>query len=170
MTWTVRALGAVLLAASGYLAGRRMEEEYRRRVREIEGLIRCLAQMQAEITLRLTPMDEIFSALALSGEACAPFFRELADRLRAPGETTLAAHWRRAAEHALPPGEARDILISLGSSLGCYDAAQECAAIACAAGELERILTLSREDLSVRGTLCVRLGTACGAVIAILFL
>ena len=65
--------GAALVAASGVLAGLYAAREFARRVREIEAMIDCLNRMQAEIALRLTPMDEIFKPwLRRTGRA--PYF------------------------------------------------------------------------------------------------
>lgn len=70
----IKAGGAVLIAASGILAGICASREYAQRVREIEAMILNLGRMRAEIELRLTPMDEIFRELALSDGPCAAFF------------------------------------------------------------------------------------------------
>ena len=121
--------GAALIAVSGVLAGLYAAREYAGRVREIEAMIDCLNRMQAEIALRLTPMEEIFRNLASQDGPCAVFFANLAAALSGETDDTLESLWQRETAW-LRPSKARDILAALGPSLGCYDAEQECSAIA----------------------------------------
>lgn len=162
--------GAFLLAVSGMLAGLGASHEYVRRVREIEAMILCLNRMRAEIELRLTPMNDIFHTLSILPGPCAAFFRALAAALEKGGGETLENLWRRAAEENFRPCAARDILAELGASLGCFDAGEECGAIAYAAGRLETELEQARRDNATQGVLRRRLGAAAGIGLAILFL
>ena len=159
-----------MLAVSGMLAGLGASHEYVRRVREIEAMILCLNRMRAEIELRLTPMNDIFHTLSILPGPCAAFFRALAAALEKGGGETLENLWRRAAEENFRPCAARDILAELGASLGCFDAGEECGAIAYAAGRLETELEQARRDNATQGVLRRRLGVAAGIGLAILFL
>lgn len=161
--------GAALIAASGVLAGLYAAREFARRVREIEAMIDCLNRMQAEIALRLTPMDEIFKTLASQDGPCAVFFDKLAAVLSGETDKALADLWQREAA-CLRPSKARDILAALGPSLGCFDAEQECGAIAYTVEQLKTELARAQEENATQGTLFKRLGAAAGVGAAILFL
>ena len=166
----IKAGGAVLIAASGMLAGICASREYAQRVREIEAMILNLGRMRAEIELRLTPMDEIFRELALSDGPCALFFTSLSTALSEENEDTLHLLWQRAAMEAFKPSAERDILIELGTSLGCLDAEQECRAIDYTITRLRTELEQAREENMTQGVLRKRLGAAAGIGLAILFL
>lgn len=162
--------GAALLAAAGILAGIYAAREYARRVREIEAMIAALNRMQAEIELRLTPMEDIFRDLASQDSPCASFFTALAGKVSKMCEEPLAALWQRTAGETLQTSNARDIFAALGPSLGCYDAQQECGAIAYTVERLKRELARAQEENVTQGTLFRRLGAAAGIGLAILFL
>ncbi|MBE6934946.1 MAG: hypothetical protein E7458_00435 [Ruminococcaceae bacterium] len=160
-------LGAACVVTAGTLLGMARARVYARRVRECEEMLRCLASMRREIAQRLTPMPELFRSLSQESGVCRAFFAALAAALDAGTEEPLSVLWRMHAEAAFPPSPAREQLIHLGTALGCYDAAAECAAIdaACAALEEEyrRADALSARD----GQLWRRLGVAGGILAAV---
>jgi len=166
----IRLLGALLIAAAGVLVGICAAREYAYRVRECEGMIAALARMRAEIEVRLTPMSDIFAVLAEEDSVCTPFFAALCDRMAASDGEMLGALWQRTARDILPESASREIFSALGASLGCYDAAQECAAIGYTMSRLETELAAARETSAVQGGLRRKLGAAAGVGFAVLFL
>lgn len=161
--------GAALIAASGVLAGLYTARGYARRVREIEAMIDCLNRMQAEIALRLTPMDEIFKVLASQDGPCAVFFKKLEAALSNETDEPLAGLWQRETVW-LSPSKAREIFAALGPSLGCFDAEHECNAISYTVEQLKMELAHAQEENATQGTLFKRLCAAVGVGAAILFL
>lgn len=170
MEFYFRWIGALLIAAAGILTGFYAAREYKRRVREIEAMIAALNHMQAEIALRLTPMADIFRDLASQNTPCTSFFAAIVTGITEIYEEPLASLWKRMANESFPPSDARDIFAALGSSLGCYDAQQECAAITYTVEQLKRELTHAQEENITQGMLLKRLGAAAGVGLAIIFL
>ena len=165
--WMTKLLGAACVVTAGALLGMARACVYARHERDCEEMLRCLFYMRREIAQRLTPMPEIFGCLAHEPGVCRDFFAALADAYDAGTEEPLAVLWRSYGEAALPPSPAREQMIHLGTALGCYDAAAECAAIdtVCAALEEEhrRATALSARD----GQLWRRLGVAGGILAAV---
>lgn len=166
----IKAGGAVLIAASGILAGICASREYAQRVREIEAMILNLGRMRAEIELRADAHGRNFSRIGFVGWAVRAFFTSLSTALSEENEDTLHLLWQRAAMEAFKPSAERDILIELGTSLGCLDAEQECRAIDYTITRLRTELEQAREENMTQGVLRKRLGAAAGIGLAILFL
>lgn len=120
--------------------------------------------------MRLTPWTKFFANwLCRMGRALL-FFTSLSTALSEENEDTLHLLWQRAAMEAFKPSAERDILIELGTSLGCLDAEQECRAIDYTITRLRTELEQAREENMTQGVLRKRLGAAAGIGLAILFL
>ncbi len=162
----MNALGAVLLAASGLLAGLRAAGSVRRRERSAAALCRLLELMRFELSRFRTPLPALFVSLAERTEGCAGTLCARASMALAVDGTRFRAAWAFACE-PLDAAE-KAVLLPLGEVLGRYGAREQEAALDAALAEMERLRDERRARAGERRRLYIGLFTAGGLLAAVL--
>lgn len=160
--------GALLLTASGLAAGLYAARQGYIRLSLCRSLCQMLRLISFQLERFLTPLPELFSALAGqvpggAGTLCAA----VAAKLENPGES-FSDIWSRALE-ALP-GEEREILLPLGQVLGRYAAAEQIAAVTAALRDMTALADTLGGQLREKSRVYIGLATAGGAMLAVLLL
>ncbi|MCI2106959.1 MAG: stage III sporulation protein AB [Intestinimonas sp.] len=170
----LKLLGAFLLALGASGLGFGAAAQLRARVRALRSLTGALAQMERELSFRLTPTPQLFSQLAQQAQPPADlFFARCRDGLSELGDKTLSEVWREAlAEESDLLLEPRtwQIMESLGSVLGRFDAEQQQQAIRGCVEELRLCLHQTEADSTRLGRVYSTLGMGAGALMVILLL
>ena len=174
MKGLVKAIGAVLIIASGIGIGLGGAAELRRRVRILTDLIASLMTVKAEITVRMTPLPELLEGLGrLAPLSVRGFYGRVAQSVQFLGECSFAELWLHAIEKSeelgLKVDELRE-LIALGTSLGRYGVAEQAAAIDLCISRLNAMLELAREEALTSGKLFIGLSAAGGIVAAVILI
>ncbi len=167
-----KALGAVLILLCGALIGMRMADGLKRRCTVLQAFLDALRRMQAEITLRLTPIPDLLYQMAEDApEPLRPLFAAAWERYKLE-RRPLAQTWAAALEDAQLPlsPEAAEILRSLGQALGAYEAQEQARMLSYSAQRLQQCLEQAQAESATRGRLWRRLCPAMAAVVAILLL
>ena len=169
----IRLAGALLAAGGmawmGWSAARRLA----RRERILVQLSAALAQMEREISFRLTPMPQLLGELAEDAPGpVGAFFGACRDGLGELGSRSLAEIWRQALLTAPLDLEERALAVldRLGTVLGRYQEEEVRAALALAAEELAREGELARAEVENRGRMYRVLGLTAGGLLVILLL
>ena len=170
----MRYLGAIRVTLAGAGLGLRQRGALWARVRTLSALSTALELMRAEILDRLTPLPELAGRMQQAApEAMRPFFRALSAQMDALGEEEPGRLWRQAAEETL----ARQLtdyelaqLCAPGEALGRFEAQEQGDSLQRA----QRFFTQAAEEArctAVRtGRVYLSLGTATGAMLAIVLL
>ena len=169
----IRLAGALLAAGGmawvGFSAARRLA----RRERTLVQLSAALAQMEREISYRLTPMPQLLGELAENtpGPAGA-FFGACRKGLEELGSRSLAEIWHETLLTAPLDLEDRALAVldRLGTVLGRYQEEEVRAALARAAEDLAREGELARAEAENRGRMYQVLGLTAGGLLVLLLL
>ncbi len=120
----LKVMGAALMVACGAVLGTKRLAEAGKKISLLEDLDAALASMEAEISLCLRPLPDIFSRLSLGkGGELFQGLSEMCDSMSA-GEA-----WTKWCGELDIPWEAKRSLGSLGDILGAYDARHQGAEI-----------------------------------------
>ena len=158
-------VGAALLLAGGVLCGCTIRRELRRRAALLADLAEWLGYLEAEISLRLTPLPELLDP-DRGAETIRPF---LADLRRCFDESaSFPEAWRAALAGLTLAADARDALDELGNTLGRYDAVCQADALRLTRGRLLTAAENARQEAQTRGALALRLLPALSGVLALL--
>jgi len=162
----VSILGAVILSASGLLAGLSAAAALRERERQTSSLCRMLELMIFELERFSTPLPELFSSLEKrTDSAAARLCGRMAALLGRDGVTARRA-WRFACEPLAEPE--RSALLPLGEILGCYGAREQTEALRSALSDVRRIEGDRRRAAEEKSRLYMGLMTAGGILAAVL--
>ena len=104
----LRLLGAALVTLSASLVGFGFARGVRRQCAQLEGLLWALDFMQSELSSRLTPLPQLFSALSACRQKDVALFFEAAGRaLSVPPGCTVPVSFKRGfqASPGLSPGQ-----------------------------------------------------------------
>ena len=104
----LRLLGAALVTLSASLVGFGFARGVRRQCAQLEGLLWALDFMQSELSSRLTPLPQLFSALSACRQRDVALFFEAAGRaLSVPPGCTVPVSFKRGfqASSGLSPGQ-----------------------------------------------------------------
>jgi len=170
----LRLLGAACIALSGLGIGIAGAFELRRRVRTLTDFIATFVTIRAEIVVCATPIGEIAEGLMHSApRTVRTFYARVYESMCFLGECSFADIWRNSVEACeelgLKPEELGEI-ISLGASLGRYDAREQEDAINLCISRLNTLLELAREESKTGGRLVLGLGAAGGLVLVIILI
>jgi stage III sporulation protein AB len=158
--WSVRFVGAVLLALAGALAGRLVQSPFRRRVEELQGWQLWLERLASEVAWQ---GRELSGAVAAAGRTAPPGVRMVTDRfltLLSSARTTDEL-WAESVEGApFLTAEDRTVLRELGPVLGRYSREEAAEHLA---GCRARLLHLEQEARTARDGS----GRALGSIVAL---
>ncbi len=161
----LKLFGALLLAGAGLFGGASYAAARRRTIAQIGDLCSALDYMRARIAMLRTPVPDLFAALAQRTGPSAVLFQD-AQRLLAQG---LEAAMQQACS-TVEDGQARQIMYSLGSVLGRYEADEELRQLDAAIVGLETRAAQLERDYQGKAPLVRRLTAAAGICLAILLL
>lgn len=169
----LRLVGAALLVAGPAMAGFLAAQRLARRPRVLRELMRALEQMEREITFRLTPLPQLFTALSqLYKDPVGELFAQCVEGLNALGALPVAEIWRDALRTADLDLDERSLraLQELGDVLGQYDEQGLHTALKRAGAELEAAAELAELERERKGRMDQVLGLTAGAFLAILLI
>ncbi len=132
LTWLqIAGAGAVIAASTVW--GRRIASEYSQRPRDLRELTSLLRTLRTDIAYHRLPLADAFSRVSSQGKegrALAGLFEAAAAMLRQPGVTAQTA-WtvalREHVPHTALRAQDREILTTLGHSLGTVGATEQIA-------------------------------------------
>ena len=168
----IKLLGSIFAAGGALWLGCFWAGALRRRTAAVEDVLRGLALLEGELSLRGGTLEELMLRLAprapgAAGELFAAFARGLS-RL---GEDTAAGLWRAAVEELETLSrEGKGLLIPLGEFLGRYEVQEQCRAIGETRARLEQLLEREQAQCRENCRLCRVLSLSGGAFLVILLL
>lgn len=168
----MKVLGCVLLLGASGWFGLGAIWGLRARVEQLRAFLGALEEMERELDCRLTPMPELLADLAGTAGPVGEFFALCAGELDRLGEESFARLWTGAltASDLSLDGEDLQPLLELGSSLGRYDCASQCAALGQARARLKLRLEEAEERRERLGRVYGALSLAVGMFLIILLL
>ncbi|MBQ8927092.1 MAG: stage III sporulation protein AB [Oscillospiraceae bacterium] len=162
----MKLLGLVCIVLAGALAGLAASGRLRREAGQCERLIGLVGEMESSIRYRGTPVQELLQSLAGTDFS---FPGRISARM-AP-DMPLPVLWREAvAADAQVPACTRQVLCTLGETLGTTDTAGALAALALCREGLSQAARESRERYARQGRMFRALGLLGGAMAALLLL
>lgn len=169
----LRLAGALLLAMGPAVVGFRAADCLRRRPSHLRETAGALEQMEREISYRLTPLPELFSAL--SQEYSGPvgeLFARCARDMDGLGQRSMAQIWRQALSNAALDIEGRGLraLEELGEVLGRYDGEAVRGALKRACAELYMAADEAEREWERKGRMDQVLGLTAGVLLVILLI
>ena len=170
----LRLIGAALVTLSASLVGVGFARGVRRQCAQLEGLLWALDFMQAELSARLTPLPQLFSALSACRQKDVALFFEAAGRaLSVPSGCTVPVSFKRGfqASPGLSPGqEAVQTLYGLPTALGRFDLESQLAAIERAKGRITSVLLQLQAQKRARCRSYETIGICAGLALAVILL
>jgi len=160
------ALGALLVAASGVLAGVLGAKALRAQAERARQLARMLELMRFELERFKTPLPDLFGALEARTDGTAAELCGRVSACLAAVDVRFSAAWRFACENLSK--QEREILLPLGEILGRYGAEEQAAALDAALSDMRRLAEERRMELRDKSRLFLGLGAACGLLAAVL--
>ena len=160
------AVGAILLTASGLLAGILGVKNLHDRVERACQLTRLLELMGFELERFKTPLIELFSSLSLRTEGVSSELCGRANAAMRAQDVIFREAWCFSCE--ILSGQEREILLPLGEILGRYGAEEQTAAIEAALADMRRYERQLRDDIRGKSRLWLGLSTSCGLLGAVL--
>lgn len=169
----MKIIGLVLLTAAAAAVGIFKASELKKTVDMLSELIAFLELMRNEICTRRTPMKQLLSANTLPEYKCIqPFTSALVEQLKLLGNMSFFQIWTECVNKniLLISEESKNCLISLGSSLGRYDAQLQAAAIDRCISELGREYKGLCANLKSNQKMYIGLGTGMGLIVSIILI
>ena len=168
----MKMLGCVLLLCASAWFGLGAVWGLKARTDQLRGFLGALEEMERELSCRLTPMPELLERRSGLSGPVGEFFALCAGELDRLGEQNFASLWAGALEAADLSLDEKDLrpLLELGSSLGRYDCASQCAAVGQAHARLELRLNEAEERRERMGRVYGALSLAAGMFLIILLL
>lgn len=160
-----KCVGAALLLAGGILCGCTVRRELLWQAELPAAMAAWLQVLEAEITLRLTPLPELLDR-DTAAEPLQPFLADL--RRRFAETASFPEAWRGALAVLHVPEDAKALLEALGSTLGRCDAASQGDALRLTREKLLTAAENARKEAQTRGALAIRLLPALSGVLALL--
>lgn len=165
----MRLWGALLLSLGGLLWGLGAAGRLKRQARELGELEKTMELAAYAIGRFSRPTPALAQELARTAPgAGGALFGRLAELLRRPGEGGIDALWDEALEEV--DAAARRPLLAFGRVLGRYGAQEQAQAAERCRGELGALAAQAAERAARGGRVYIALGTAAGAVLAIVML
>ena len=169
----LRLVGAAMLLTASAALGFGAASTLNARVHELEGLILSMKTMEWELADRLTPLPDLLRrATVCMGGVVKDFYLLCLSGLERRKETPFLRIWCEAVRCAPFHLEGQELaeLENLGSVLGRYDAASQCAALRESRERLNVLLAGAREQKEKMGRVYGTMGLASGALLAIVLL
>lgn len=166
----MKTVGCVLLLCASAWFGLGAVWGLKARTDQLRAFLGALEEMERELSCRLSPMPELLERLAGTTGPVGEFFALCAGKLDRLGERSFSQLWNGALEAADLSLDGEDLrpLLELGSSLGRYDSASQCAAVGQARARLEVRLEAAEERRERLGRVYGALSLAVGMVLIIL--
>lgn len=164
--------GALMLIGAGALLGWMRAGRLADRPAQIRRLVRLLSQLETEIAFGYTPLPEALARIGRqAAEPLASLFREAAARLER-GETAAWEAWQAALDGvwertAMQQGE-KEILLTLGRTLGATDRDDQVRHLRLAAKQLESLEPEAAEAKRKYEKMWKSLGLLGGALVAVI--
>lgn len=169
----LRLVGAAMLLSASAALGFGAAGRLKSRVYQLEELILSLKTMEWELSDRLTPLPELLrrTSACMAG-IVKEFYLLCLDGLERRREVPFSQIWREAADGVPFCLEEHELihLENLGSILGRYDAASQCAALRETREQLDQLLNQAREQARSAGRVYKTMGVASGALLAVVLL
>ncbi|MCC8048479.1 MAG: stage III sporulation protein AB [Oscillospiraceae bacterium] len=163
---TGHVLGAALVTASGAFAGVRAAASLRRDTERLRRLESALGLAACELSVRATPLPELFELLAAASEAeTSEMFARAALLLET---SPVSKAWDAAVRAAEIPAEAKRILLPLGQVLGSCGAEKQGAELELARRSLGVLLDEARSKQARQSKVYPALGLCFGAITAVM--
>lgn len=174
MTLVVKLWGGLMVLAAAGGFGYMVAESYARRPRELRQLIGSLQLLETEINYAATPLGEAMPRLAsASGPPLDALFRRCRELLLEGGGITAGEAWRRSLEEVYERTSLqerdREILLSLGFSLGASDRADQLKHLRLAMSQLAVEEERAREEAARNVRMFRYLGLLGGLALWLLF-
>lgn len=166
----MKTVGCVLLLCASGWFGLGAVWGLKARTDQLRAFLGALEEMERELSCRLSPMPELLKRLAGTPGQVGAFFALCAGELGYLGERSFAQLWDKAlvaADLSLNEEDLRPLL-ELGSSLGRYDCASQCAAVGQARTRLEARLEEAEERRERLGRVYGALSLTAGTFLIIL--
>lgn len=162
----LRAVGLLLVVATGAFAGLAGSGALRKRMERLAKLRMALSEMAVELCYCTPTVWELLDRLCEQ-----PQYAELAflERTRAQRPLSFAKAWAQSVcEDASLGAQERDVLLSLGATLGTTDVEGQLSALSLHMDKLEALYHAERERYAQKGRLYRSLGVLGGTFLAIL--
>ena len=167
----VKTLGAILIILSCGGFGISLAAAHKAHERAIGELLSALEFMECELRYKLTPLPEL---CAKAGEnfkgSVGEVFRRLSKELALQTESDAACCLKTAVEYCCVLGQTRELLLSLGNTLGRFDLEGQLQGIASVHSACERTLEQLSTNREMRLRSYQTLGLCAGAALVILFI
>lgn len=169
---TMKWIGAVLVIVGCSGIGFGIAHGFQREILMMEQLAQLLDFMECELEFRMTPLPQLcLSAVGQSQGSLNRVFRNLSAELENQVSPDAGCCMRAALSKVSDlPESARNILETLGTSLGRFDLAGQLSQIAAVRETCRRELDVLRANKENRVRSCRTLGICAGSALAILFI
>ena len=170
----IKAIGAILLVGGAALVGIFASGELSVRSRSLEGFLKALEIMHAEIGESLAPVSELMEKL--SRETPSPvcdFFAECAHEKRKNPDTAFFLIWSKALSHAdylRLSGNEKEVIEELGAFLGRYSLDAQIKAIEKSSRRISSLALVAENDKKRLGKLYAKLGVISGMAVTIILI
>ncbi len=170
----LKCLGLLLVVGSASAVGFGFAGSVHRQLEQMRQMLTAIAYIKAEISYRMTPLEEIFTALAsdISG-AVGAFFAACAKRMqkeRTSGMQDVFCLAMRDVQALRLPREAHGALVSLALVLGKFDVEGQCRALDLAAERMEKTIHELEENRHERCRSYRTIGICAGFAAAVILL
>lgn len=169
----LKLIGSVLIFLSAAWCGLSATRQLRERTRTLESLGGALTYLAEELTFRLTPLPELLKYLARERDgAVGAFFQDVSRLLGQDPEGGLRASWRKSMVRQLGAlkEEERQLLLSVGETLGRYNAEAQRQALSQVASRLETLRDQAAAEAARLGRVYTAVSVAGGAALVLILL
>ena len=168
----IRLIGAALVAAGGAWLGLRAAEGLRSRAIALRQMEAGLALLEQELELSAPPLPRLMAwGAGHSQGPAAELFRGCVQGLDRLEREPFSALWRRlVAERQELGAQGQAVLLSLGDTLGRYDARRQQEALSAVRRRLEQLAAQQEADSRRQGRVYQALGLSGGVFLVILLL
>jgi stage III sporulation protein AB len=170
----IKALGSVLLIGGAALIGIFASGEIAVRSRSLDGFLKALEIMRAEIGESLVPVSELMEKLSKQTPSpVCDFFAECAREKRENPESAFFLIWSKAlsrADYLRLSANEKDVIEELGAFLGRYSLDAQLKAIEKSARRLGSLALVAANDKKRLGKLYAKLGVIGGMAVTIILI
>lgn len=165
----LKTIGFVLVVFAGSMLGVSKSAALHADARRLEAYVSALELLCAEVVTRLTPLPEVMEYLShWTQPPCRPFFAMISRGMGELDKCGFRRLWQKAVtEKSGLTGEAAQVLLALGLSLGRYDRDVQQAAIRQASGRMAALARTAEQTGRAQGKMWIGLGIAGGLLLAV---
>lgn len=166
----LRILGALLIAGASLTLGLSYVAAESRKLDDLNSILLLLKDMRGELGTRVTPLPQLLEQMKeRRGGAAGLFVRNLCSLMGELGEKKFALLWAEGIEKSLGnlDREEREILDSLGHSLGRYELDRQLSELDICIDSLENRIALRSRSLPEKRRLGIGMACSLGALLLI---